>query len=319
MIKTELDAAGIRDTRLRESYLRCRRLNAEHGRTYFLATRMLTPAQRPPVHALYGFARWVDDLVDEVEPGTPSEQTARGLDAAAGTLFAGLEAGRSDDPVIAAVVDTAGRFGIPAQRFTEFIDSMRMDLHTTAYPDRAALERYMRGSAETIGLQVLPVLGCRAPEPEAVEHAAALGRAFQLTNFLRDVGADLDRGRVYLPADELAAFGVDRDRLAWCRHTQRTDARVAQALSYQIAVNRAVYRRAAQGIPMLRPASRPCIRTAVTLYSEILDRIEDSRFAVFAHRARVGRARRAAVGGAGLAQAWMARTTREVRWARSRT
>ena len=105
-----------------------------------------------------------------------------------------------------------------------------MDLTVTDYPDRAALERYMHGSAEVIGLQMLPVLGTVGPREEAAPYAAALGKAFQLTNFLRDVDEDLRRGRVYLPADELAAYGVDRDVLTWCQHNRRTDARVRRAL-----------------------------------------------------------------------------------------
>ena len=307
MIRGELDAAGIGDQRLRGCYVRCRYLNAEHGRTYFLAARLLAPWQRPAVHALYGFARWIDDLVDESGPNTSPAQVEDNLERAAETLFAGLAAGTSDDEVIAAVVDTAVRFGIETTLFTEFIDSMRMDLHTTDYPDRAALERYVRGSAEAIGLQVLPVLRPIRPEPEAAERAAALGKAFQLTNFLRDVGEDLGRGRVYLPADELAAFDVDRDRLHWCLRNQRTDPRVRQALAYQVALTRAIYRKAAPGIDMLDPVSRPCVSAALTLYSEILDQVEDSDYAVFAHRAKVGTRRRAAVAGAGMARSWWTR------------
>jgi len=83
-------------------------------------------------------------------------------------------------------------------------------LTVTDYPDRAALERYMYGSAEVIGLQLLPILGTVGPREEAAPHAAALGKAFQLTNFIRDMDEDLQRGRVYLPADELAARGVGR-------------------------------------------------------------------------------------------------------------
>lgn len=307
MIRSELDAAGIADQRLRECYLRCRYLNAEYGRTYFLAARLLAPWQRPAVHALYGFARWVDDLVDESGPDTPRARIESRLEHAASTLFAGLAAGTSEDDVIAAVVDTAVRFDIEPTLFTEFVDSMRMDLYTTDYPDRIALDRYVRGSAEAIGLQVLPVLRPTGPQPETAEHAAALGKAFQLTNFLRDVAEDLGKGRVYLPADELAAFGVDRDRLHWCLRNQRTDPRVRQALAYQVALTRAVYRRAAPGIAMLEPVSRPCVSAALTLYSEILDRIEESDYAVFAHRAKVGTGRRTAVASAGMARSLLAR------------
>ncbi|AIJ23418.1 phytoene/squalene synthase family protein [Amycolatopsis methanolica] len=302
-----LDAAGITEPRLREAYVRCRRLNAEHGRTYYLATRLLTKAQRPAVHALYGFARFADDIVDSAPPGS---DPARRLEALSAELFAGLDSGRSDDPVLAAVVDTAGRYGIRRDLFTAFLDSMRMDLTVTGYADRAALDRYVHGSAEVIGLQMLPVLGTVGEQAEAAPYAAALGKAFQLTNFLRDVAEDLDRGRVYLPADELAAFGVDRDLLLWCHRHGRTDPRVRAALAAQHATTREVYAYARAGIDRLHPVSRPCIATALVLYSEILDRIEAAEFAVFAHRARVGRARRVRLALSGLARAMWARRGR---------
>ncbi len=292
MTRRELDAAGITRPELRDAYGQCRELNARHGRTYFLATRMLTPAQRPAVHALYGFARLLDDLVDEPEPGaTPESIAATLLDVEEGFLKE-LAAGHSDDPLRTAVIDTATRYAIPEPYFRAFFASMRMDLTVTGYPTRAALDEYVHGSAEVIGLQVLPILGTVVPRAEAAPRAAALGKAFQLTNFLRDVAEDLDRGRVYLPADELAAAGVDRDRLGWCARTRRIDAPVRRALADQVAATRRVYAEAKPGIAMLHPVSRPCVATAYVLYGGILDRIEAAGFNVFAGRARVPRHRR---------------------------
>lgn len=305
MIRSELDAAGIGEPRLRDAYRQCRDLNATHGRTFFLATQLLAPAQRPPIHALYGFARWADDIVD-LPDGLTTTPAAR-LDALAQRLFDGIDNSVSADPIVAAVGDTAARFDIDRALFEDFLASMRMDLTVTDYPDRAALERYMRGSAEVIGLQVLPVLGTIGPAENAAPYAAALGKAFQLTNFLRDIAEDLDRGRVYLPADELAAFGVDRDRLQWCREHRRTDTRVRSALAAQHAITRDWYRTARTGIDLLHPVSRPCVTTAAMLYGEILDRIEATDFAVFSQRATVTRVRRAAVAGPALARALWAR------------
>ncbi len=307
MIRAELDAAAVRDEGLRTAYERCRQLNARHGRTYYLATKMLAPAQRPAVHALYGLARWADDIVDMAAPGTTTEQVAADLAAVADSLSAGLRAGHSDDPLLAAVVDTAARYEIPPALFQDFFASMRMDLTVRDYQDRAALDRYVYGSAEVIGLQVLPVLGTVVPGEVAAPYAAALGKAFQLTNFLRDVGEDLDRGRIYLPADELAASGVDRELLEWCLARRTTDPRVRAALAVQHARTREVYAFARAGIAMLAPASRPCVATAFSLYSRILDEIERSGFAVFARRARVGRLRRIGVAGPALAWALWAR------------
>jgi phytoene synthase len=158
-----------------------------------------------------------------------------------------------------------------------------------------------------IGLQMLPVLGTVVDRAEAAPRAAALGEAFQLTNFLRDIAEDLDRDRVYLPADELAAFDVDRDRLRWCRERNRADAAVRRAVADQIATTRAIYDRARAGVAMLAPVSRPCIQTALTLYSEILDRIEALDHDVFAARASVGAARRVRVAVPALAKALLAR------------
>ncbi|TDD84010.1 phytoene/squalene synthase family protein [Saccharopolyspora karakumensis] len=307
MPRAELDAAHIADPALRGSYELCRGLHARHGRTYFLATRLLTPAQRPAVHALYGFARWADDIVDEPREHERPERCAERLNGLGDELLSGLESGSCSDPLLAAVVDTAVRHGLSSELFEDFLRSMRMDLSVRDYPNRAALGTYVRGSAEVIGLQVLPVLGAVVPLDEAAPHAAALGRAFQLTNFLRDVAEDLERGRVYLPADELAAHGVDRDLLHWCHRNRRTDPRVRAALVEQHAHTREIYRFAEVGIRMLDPVSRPCVETAHALYSRILDRIEADDFAVFTRRAVVGKAYRARIAGAAWFRAVRAR------------
>ena len=304
MTKIELHAAGIEDERLRESYRYCRRLNAQHGRTYFLATRLLTPSQRPAVHALYGFARYADDILDDLQSDADVGVRAARLELLASRFVKG---DASSEPVLPAVLDTARTYRIPLGLFDEFLTSMRMDLTVTDYPDRPALNRYMRGSAEVIGLQMLPILGTVGPLRDAEPCAEALGRAFQLTNFLRDINEDLDRNRVYLPADELAAFGVDRELLIWCHDNQRTDPRVRQALVAQHEITRAIYREAYKGIALLAPQSRPCVTAAYTLYSEILDRIEDIDYEVFSQRASVGMGRRLQVFTGGLVRAHRAR------------
>jgi phytoene synthase len=309
MISSELHAAGVHDRALRDAYRRCRTLNSQHGRTFFLATRLLAPQQRPAVHALYGFARRADDILDDFDPSLDAADRADRLQHLATKLFKRLVAGVTDDddPALAAVVHTARTYGIPWDLFDDFLGSMRMDLTATDYPNRAALDRYMYGSAEVIGLQMLPVLGTVGGRDEAAPYAAALGKAFQLTNFLRDIDEDLQRGRIYLPADELAVHAVDRDLLMWCHAHRRTDARVRRALVEQHAATRRVYEFARIGIALLHPRSRPCIAAALTLYSEILDRIEEIDFAVFSQRASVGTGRRLQVAGGGLIKAWAAR------------
>jgi phytoene synthase len=184
---------------------------------------------------------------------------------------------------------------------------MQMDTTVTDYDTFDDLAGYVHGSAAVIGLQMVPVLGTVAPREEAEQRAAALGVAFQITNFLRDVGEDLDRGRVYLPAAELAAFGVDRELLLWCRRTRRPDPRVRRALAHLVAHTRAIYRRAAPGIAMLEPVSRPCVATAFTLYRDILDEIEAAGYHVLHRRVTVPVRRRMAVALPGLLRALAAR------------
>ncbi|MBB3602329.1 phytoene synthase [Mycolicibacterium sp. BK556] len=305
MIHTELAAAGINDPTLRDAYRRCRRIAARNGRTYFLATRLLAPDQRPAVHALYAFARYADDILDEFNPELDARARGERLQRLSDQFFGNED--RCDEPVLVAVDHTVARYRIPGDLFKDFLSSMRMDLNVTDYPNRAALNHYMRGSAEVIGLQMLPVLGTVNDPHEAEPYAEALGQAFQLTNFLRDVDEDLVRNRVYLPADELAADGVDRELLAWCHDNRRTDPRVRRALAAQHDITRTIYRFAAQGIAALTPRSRPCVATAFTLYQEILDRIEESDFAVFSHRATVSKARRLQVAGGALVESWRAR------------
>ncbi|MGE2832328.1 phytoene/squalene synthase family protein [Mycobacterium sp. SMC-4] len=308
MISSELDAAGVREPSLREAYRHCRDVNAAHGKTFFLATRLLTPRQRPAVHALYGFARGADDILDGFDD-RDVEQRADELQQLSKRLFASLvqHEPADDHPTLTAVVDTARKYDISWDLFDDFLASMRMDLTVTDYPDRKSLERYMYGSAEVIGLQMLPVLGTVGRREEAAPYAAALGKAFQLTNFLRDIDEDLDRGRVYLPADELAAHGVDRERLLWCQREGRTDGRVRRALAEQHAITRKVYDQARPGIDALAPCSRPCVSAALTLYSEILDRIEAIDFEIFGRRATVGKPRRLVVAVAGIGKAWVNR------------
>ncbi|MBL1086565.1 phytoene/squalene synthase family protein [Streptomyces actinomycinicus] len=312
MTARELDAAGIRDPRLRAAYAHCRELNARHGRTYFLATRLLPPDRRPAVHALYGFARWADDIVDA--PGGAGTHDAderprrtAALDRLSDDLARGLAGARSTAPVVAALADTSSRYAIDHRHFTDFLASMRSDLTVSEYADYGELRAYMHGSAAVIGLQMLPVLGTVVPREEAAPYAAELGVAFQLTNFLRDVGEDLDRGRIYLPQDLLAAHGVDRELLCRCRDANAADHRVTAALRAFAALTRAAYRRAAPGVSMLDPVTRPCIRTAFVLYGGILEAVAADDWAVLHRRAVVPRRRRALVAGDGLLRVTAAR------------
>lgn len=298
---TTVASADVTSGELSMAYRRCRGIAAAHGRTYFLATRLLSPERRAAVHALYAFARTVDDLVDhDIPSGTTGSAAVARLDRIEEQLRARLDQlGPIDpaDPVLLAVADTITRYRIAPQHFWVFLAAMRMDVPGSArfrnrYRTMAELRDYMRGSAAAIGLQLLPVLGTVVPVAEAEPAAAALGEAFQLTNFLRDVGEDLDRDRIYLPTSELAVFGVDEELLRHCHHTGRADRRLRRALAHLIAVNRDLYRTAAPGIALLDPRVRPAIHTAALLYAAILDEIEHADYDIFTRRAVVPRHRR---------------------------
>ena len=306
--RAELDAAGITEPALRAAYTACRVLNARHGRTYFLATRLLPAARRPAVHALYGFARYADEIVDDLGSDTSDEVRAELLDALGAELDRALRGEPTDQPVLAALADTVRRYAIEPGHFTDFLASMRMDTYVTDYPTFAELGVYMHGSAAVIGLQMLPVLGTVGPRADAEPYAAALGVAFQLTNFLRDVGEDLDRGRVYLPADVLAGFGVDRELLLAGRRAGRADGRIRRALAHLVAHTREVYRRAEPGLRLLDPAAQPCVRCAFVLYRDILSQIEAADYDVLHRRVGVPIRRRLAVAASALLRTpWPAR------------
>lgn len=262
---------------LEQAYQACRRLNARHGRTYYLATRLLPAWKRPYVHALYGYARWADEIVDNpTSTRTLAEKHA---------LL------RGPCPVDLALTDTLTRWDIPRAHVDDFLTSMTMDLTVTEYATWDDLMVYVHGSASVIGLQMLPLLEPVVPRAVAEPYAVDLGVAFQLTNFLRDLAEDLRRGRIYLPQEDLAAFGVTR------QHLQHgiVDGPVRRLLQFEIARARALYRNASHGVRLLHPTSRPCIDAALSLYGGILTAIERADYQVLDRRVSVSLARRARV------------------------
>jgi phytoene synthase len=299
--RRELDAAGIQDRDLRTSYDACRRRNARHGQTYYLATLLLPAAKRPAVHALYAFARHADDLVDTLDPTSTVASREQALTA----WSEKFRRGDTDDSLLPAVLDTVDRYTIGRELFTDFLDAMRMDLTRTSYPTWADLLGYVHGSAAVIGEQLLPVLGTMPGMRDvATPYARDLGVAFQLANFIRDVGEDLRRGRVYLPAEDLDAFDVSRSELS----SGVVTGRVRRLLAFEIARARELFRSAEPGIRLLDPASRDCVRTAFTLYGGILDAVEQADYRVLDRRVAVGPVRRASVALPGLVRAVRART-----------
>lgn len=286
----ELIRAGIEDPALQRSYLACRELNAKHGKTYFLATRLLPPEKRPYVHALYGFARYADEIVDDLSSTLTASEKRAWLERWSSEILSDLRVGRSNDAIGMALIDTVNRWDIPLEYFEAFLHSMAMDLTVTEYQDYEALYEYVYGSAAVIGLQMVHVLGVvdSSNFEETLEGAKKLGVAFQLANFIRDVGEDLERGRVYLPIRELAEFGIDRERL----ERRVVDDQMRDALKFQIARVRSLKAEADRTIPFLVPEAHGCIEAASELYCGIVDEVERIDYQVFDKRAKTSIARR---------------------------
>jgi phytoene synthase len=268
---------------LDESYARCRELNKRYGTTYYWSTKVLPRVKQHHVWALYAFCRYADDIVDDLGP-VSVERRADALADFGNRFFLDLAAGRSDDPVLKAVVHTVKAFDIDTDCFRRFLRSMTMDLTVATYETWDDLLVYMDGSAAVIGEMMLPIL--EPLRPEATAHARDLGNAFQLTNFLRDIAEDLDRNRQYVPQEDLRRFGVDLT-------PRRCTPEFVELMRFEIARCRELYVSADLGLAMLPTESAKCIGAARVLYGRILDKIEEQHYDVFAKRARVSTAEKA--------------------------
>jgi phytoene synthase len=260
------------DDPLRESYRTCRRLQRRHDPTYWCATRCLPPDVRPAVHALYGFVRGADEIVDGAGrrlPAGPARRAA--LDGWHSELSRGLASGRSDHPVIAALVDAGRRHGLPLHLLDRYMASMGVDCDE---PVRIAtetdLDRYMDGSAATVGRIMAPLLGAPYTLHEEI---ARLGVAFQLTNFVRDVAVDWELDRVYLP-------GLPEDALRTRTATRAARERVAR----HVARARDLFAETAPVADALAPRMRAGIRLARGVYAGVLDHVERNDYDVIGAR-----------------------------------
>ena len=301
MSARELDAAGILEPTLRASYLECKRLNSLHGKTYYLATLLLPPGKRPFVHALYGFARYADEIVDDLASTLTIDEKETELRRWSDQLLDDLSKGASSDHIGAALVDTVRRFNIPVEHFRAFLHSMAMDISISRYESYPDLMEYVYGSAAVIGLEMVPILGTLSDD--AYPAAEKLGVAFQLANFIRDVDEDLDRGRIYLPLDELRSFNVSQEML----HARRLTPEIREALRFNIDRVRQLQREATPGIALLAPESRACIEAASELYCGIVDEVEKIDYQIFDKRAKTSTARRLRVAIPAFARALAAR------------
>ncbi len=260
------------DDQLRAAYTACERMQRRHDPTFWWATRRLPGDVRPAVHALYGYVRGADEIVDgHGRRGLPDAAARRGaLDEWQRELEDGIAHGSSEHPVIAALVDAGERHDMPLGELRVYMDSMRVDCGPVRMADTFELDRYMNGSAATVGRLMAPLIGA----PGRREDVAALGVAFQLTNFIRDVREDWAMDRVYLPG--LREADLDRGV---------SDAQVRAMVAGHVARARELFA-ATEGVDAeTSPAVRTGMRIARAVYMRVLDRVESMGFDVLGRRA----------------------------------
>ena len=259
------------DATLGAAYERCRRLQRRHDPTFYWATRRLPCEVRPAVHAVYGYVRFADEIVDGRRRLPDPAGRRAALDAWHGALHDGLAGGRPAHPVVAALVDAGRRHDLPLGELDVYMRSMRTDCGPVRMQTRAQLDEYMDGSAGAVGRIMAPLLGAPRGQHAAVGN---LGVAFQLTNFIRDVREDWALDRVYLP-------GLGEDVLAHRRATSAFRARIAA----EVARARALFASSLQVTEAVGPAFRPGMRLAAAVYGAVLDRVERLGFDVLRGRA----------------------------------
>jgi phytoene synthase len=262
---------------LLKAYAYCDDLTQAHSKTFYTASALMPANKRRAVRALYAFCRVSDDLVDLGDPDALAEERQAALEAWRGRALAGQP--RAGDPVTLAWADTMARYRIPARYAHHLIDGVAKDIHKTRYASFDELAEYSYGVASTVGLMSMHITGFSGPE--AIPYAVKLGVALQVTNILRDVGEDWRTGRVYLPQDELAAYGLSEVDLS----AGRVDDRWRAFMRFQIERNRRLYAEALPGVGMLHADGRFAIAAAAELYRGILRDIEAYDYDVFNRRA----------------------------------
>ncbi len=269
--------AADRDDSLHAAYAECRRVTREHAKSFYFCAQFLPASKREAIYAVYALCRHVDDIVDKAE-NRSDEDTRTLLDTWRHRL---REPGPDDTATLRAWRHASATHGIDPRLAEDLMSGVVMDLTTTRYATYAELERYCYLVASVVGLMTSEIFGYS--DPHALDHAIELGRAMQLTNICRDVGEDARLGRIYLPADEMARFGVTDDAII----RGRVDEPFVELMRCQIARARALYRAAEPGIDMLDPGCRYTVRLSSRIYGQILDRIERNGFDSLSRRAFV--------------------------------
>jgi 15-cis-phytoene synthase len=265
------------DTALDDAYDTCRRMHRRHDPTYYWATRRLPAEVRPATHALYGYVRTADQLVDGPRrPPTP-EARRHALDAWEHELDAGRRAGSSANPVVGALVDAARRHDLPLDELRPYMRSMRIDCAPVRIGTWDELCRYMDGSAGSVGRIMAPLLG--VPPAHRADYGR-LGQAFQLANFIRDVREDWRLDRIYLPAEDRERFGVPEQHFAAATASPELRALV----EHEVGRARRLFASAAPAVAAAPASVRPGVRLACAVYESVLDRVEAVDFDVLGRR-----------------------------------
>jgi phytoene synthase len=252
----------------------CRQKAAASGSSFYYAFLFLPPERRRAITALYAFCREVDDVVDECTDTGLARARLAWWRAEVGNLYAG----RPQHPVTRALAPALEPFGIRAEQLEAIIAGMEMDLVHRRYPDFAALERYCYHVAGAVGMLAAAIFGYA--NPRTLDYARSLGTAFQLTNIIRDVGEDARRDRIYLPEEELRAFGVSAADILRSRHTEAFE----RLMEYQYRRAIAYYDEALRLLPAEdRRAQLPGLIMA-RIYRALLEEIERARFRVLTER-----------------------------------
>jgi phytoene synthase len=261
------------DASLRTAYKQAEKITAEHSKSFYFASRLLPEEKRSAVRALYAFCRTVDDIVDESTDGQRESQLDywRGMVEHASFL--------DDDLVAAAWADTLTRYHIPRHYALQLIDGVNRDLTQSRYQTFEELATYCYGVASTVGLMSMYIVGFK--NNEAVPYAIKLGVALQMTNILRDIGEDYRNGRLYLPREELAFYGIREQDIAEGRITDNW----RQFMKFQIERTRQLYEESWQGVKLLEREGQLAIGAASVFYQGILDEIEKNDYDVFTQRA----------------------------------
>lgn len=263
------------DASLRMAYRQAEKITADHSKSFHFASGLLPEEKRAAVRALYAFCRIVDDIVDE---SADSERESQ-LDYWRGMIEHGSFS--NDDLVAVAWADTLTRYHIPRHYALQLIDGVNRDLTQSRYQTFEELATYCYGVASTVGLMSMYIVGFKSSD--AVPYAIKLGVALQMTNILRDIGEDYQNGRLYLPREELAFYGIREQDIAEGRITNQW----RQFMKFQIERTRHLYEDSWAGVKLLEREGQLAIGAASVFYQGILDDIEKHDYNVFTRRSNL--------------------------------